>query len=222
MFTYKTVRSSRKTIGIYLSSDGQHIEVRAPRRLSAAEIRAFVESKTDWINKKQAELRARPPKLVDFLPGEQYFYLGKLYPLVLSDRRGPTLVFDGMCFSLSKYALPRAREVFTNWYRQQARSLLTARTAALAALYDLAYAKIRISSARTRWGSCGHNATLSFSWRLIMAPPDSIDYVIVHELAHLVHKNHSSRFWAQVAAMQPDYARRKIWLKEHGPQIAEL
>ena len=81
---------------------------------------------------------------------------------------------------------------------------------------DLQYAKIRISNARTRWGSCGFNANLSFSWRLVMAPLPVIDYVVAHELAHLMHKNHSQRFWAAVRALFPDYEVHKKWLKLNG------
>jgi predicted metal-dependent hydrolase len=75
---------------------------------------------------------------------------------------------------------------------------------------------VRISSARTRWGSCSSRGSLSFTWRLVMAPVEVVDYVIVHELAHLRVHNHSPEFWKEVARLMPDYAQRKQWLKDNG------
>jgi predicted metal-dependent hydrolase len=85
-----------------------------------------------------------------------------------------------------------------------------------AAQYGLRYEKIRITSAQTRWGSCSPKGTLSFTWRLVMAPLEVIDYVVIHELAHLRVKNHSKTFWAEVESMLPDYTRHVAWLRKNG------
>jgi hypothetical protein len=84
-----------------------------------------------------------------------------------------------------------------------------------ARLYNFHYQKIRLSSARTRWGSCSARGTLSFTWRLIMSPPEIIDYVVIHELAHTIHHNHSPQFWGLVGSILPDYAEKRKWLKHN-------
>ena len=84
------------------------------------------------------------------------------------------------------------------------------------------YEKIMIRDQKTRWGSCSQTGTLSFNYRLMMAPPEVIDYVIVHELCHLTHMNHSKAFWNMVADILPDYTERKKWLKVHGHELNEV
>lgn len=154
-----------------------------------------------------------------FTPGAEFLYLGVSYPLKLVERSRENLVLNTGYFSLKTSTLPKAKEVFKKWYQEQARLLIEVRTAEFAAKYKLSYKLIKITSARTRWGSCSSRGTLSFTWRLVMAPLPVIDYVIIHELAHLVEKNHSKRFWTQVAAMMPDYAKHKKWLKENGLRL---
>ena len=117
---------------------------------------------------------------------------------------------------MAQSAQGQAAQLFEQWYRQQARTVFTERVELYAQKYGFEYAKIRISSARTRWGSCSSKGTLSFTWRLVMAPLEIVDYVVVHELSHLREHNHSKAFWAQVAAILPDYKSRRKWLKVNG------
>ena len=101
-------------------------------------------------------------------------------------------------------------------YKTQALDYITQRVEYYAQISGLKYRSIRINNATTRWGSCGYKNSLNFSWRLIMAPPRVVDYVIIHELMHLKQKNHSHKFWAEVALMMPDYAQEERWLKQNG------
>ncbi len=101
------------------------------------------------------------------------------------------------------------------WYRKQARQLITARVKHYADLLGLNVNKIRISNARKRWGSCSAKNNLSFTWRLILAPLEIIDYVVIHELMHIFEKNHSRRFWARVEEFYPDYRKIRKWLKQN-------
>jgi len=94
--------------------------------------------------------------------------------------------------------------------------VITERVQWYAAKHGLEYKQVKITSARTRWGSCNSRGTLSFSWRLVMAPVPVIDYVVVHELAHTVEKNHSKKFWAKVQIIMPDYQNRIEWLDKNG------
>ena len=107
----------------------------------------------------------------------------------------------------------------TAWYRQQARHVFGKRCDQMARLLGLKYYRLRLSSARTRWGACSRQGTISLVWRLIMAPDRVIDYVILHELIHLRTHNHSKAFWAQVEAAMPDYQKQVKWLKEHGHEL---
>jgi predicted metal-dependent hydrolase len=107
-------------------------------------------------------------------------------------------------------------KLFTAWYKQQARWVLAKRVEWFASRCKFTYTQVRISSAHTRWGSCSSRGTLSFTWRLVMAPLEVVDYVVVHELAHLRVKNHSPAFWKEVEAILPDYKARQKWLKTNG------
>lgn len=216
----KIIRSQRKTIAIIVQRDGKLI-VRAPKRASISQIQSFVDLKSSWIKSKQAEalqrLSQKTPK--QFIYGETFLYLGVSYPLEIIDRAQPSLSLQDGHFILAKNALPHAKDVFTNWYKKQARQVLSERVKFYATQYCLSYQKIRISSARTRWGSCSTRGTLSFTWRLVMAPLPVIDYVIIHELAHTVEENHSRRFWDKIGTMMSDYKNYNQWLKSNGFQL---
>ncbi len=212
------IRSKRRTIAIIVQNDGCVI-VRAPLRAPERTIRAFLERKSAWIVKKQAEMAQRMPLSEKrFQAGERFPLLGREIPLRVVERQKTALTFDG-AFVLAKDCLPRAAQAFEGWYRAEARRVLSERVAWYAAEFGFRYQKIRITSARTRWGSCSVKGTLSFPWRLVMAPPEVIDYVVVHELVHLKVPNHSRTFWAEVAARLPDYKVRMKWLKENGHSL---
>lgn len=209
------IRSKRRTIAIIVHRDGK-VVVRAPLKAPERLIRAFIESKSGWIDEKKAQAAqhvALPVK--KFTGGEKFLLLGREVPLRVVENQKMALTF-GDEFSLSNKALPGAQAVFAKWYQAKAREILTERVTFYAEMFGLRYEKIRISSARTRWGSCSSRGTLSFTWRLVMAPLEVIDYVVLHELAHLKVKDHSPKFWAEVARMQPDFKRRRAWLKKNG------
>lgn len=101
---------------------------------------------------------------------------------------------------------------------EQARTVLTARTEYYAKILQVEYQRIRIGNQRTRWGSCSSKGTLSYNWHLILMPETILDYVVVHELCHLIELNHSPRFWSRVEEVLPDYQERRTWLKKHGDE----
>jgi hypothetical protein len=123
------------------------------------------------------------------------------------------------CFRLAESALENAEPVFRNWYRRQAGKLIEERVVFFAGRYQLQYEKIKITSARTRWGSCSAKGVLSFSWRLIMTPVEVVDYVVIHELVHTIHHNHSKSFWKMVEKLLPDYRKHRMWLRQNGQQM---
>ncbi len=209
------IRSRRRTIAIQIRPDGQ-VMVRAPLRAPEKLIREFVESKASWIRRKQAEvLKHVPVTGKHFREGERFLLLGREHALTMVEKQRAALTFKGQ-FVLSKNALPRAAKAFEQWYKAQALKVLGERVKFYAAKHGFKPGRIRITSARTRWGSCSSKGTLSFTWRLVMAPLEVIDYVVVHELVHLKVKNHSKTFWSSVAALMPDYKRHVDWLKKNG------
>ncbi|HZU87561.1 MAG TPA: SprT family zinc-dependent metalloprotease [Anaerolineaceae bacterium] len=218
---FTLIRSRRRTVALIIQTDGKLL-VRAPLRLAEARIRDFIESKLEWVKQKQAEMLAAqkaapPPK--QFVAGEKFTYLGEAYPLEIVPRARPALALENGRFRLAKSAQPRAQEAFERWYRAQAAQVLAERVQTYLPLFEAfgcKPSKIRISSARTRWGSCSSTGTLSFTWRLVLTPLPVIDYVVVHELAHLRVRNHSKDFWQLVKAILPDYAKRRAWLKANG------
>ena len=210
--TYHLLRSRRRTIALIIEADGS-LTVRAPLRAARAQIDALVAEKAAWIAEKQtlAQKSYTPPKA--YRSGERFLFLGQEYPLEIVDKQSTALALQEGVFRLARRAVPQAGQVFERWYRGQARKLLEQRVAGYARQHGLHYTALRISGARQRWGSCSSKGSLNFSWRLALLPQELIDYVILHELAHLKVKNHSAQFWAYLAALLPDYKDRRARLK---------
>ncbi len=211
------VRSRRKSIGLMVRDDAA-LEVRAPLKASMKYIWEVVEKNREWILDKQHEARKfshfSTPK--QFTEGEEFFYLGHPSPLrIETDAKAP-FYHNGSEFIIAARYANAARDFFEEWYRERAARYFRERAEFFASTHDLEFSSIKINSANRQWGSCSVRKTLNFSWRLLMAPPDIIDYVIVHELAHLKELNHSRRFWLEVEAMLPGYRHAKAWLRKNG------
>jgi len=214
---HRLIRSRRRSLALIVERDGS-LTVRAPLHLDEAEIARFVQAKSAWIARKQAQA-ARVASLVHrYQDGESFPFLGADYPLRLVTGLKSGLAFDS-AFTLDRSRGAEGERLFVSWYRRQARRWIEARVAYFAGLHGFQPGRVRISSARTRWGSCSRQGTLSFPWRLVMAPSEVIDYVVVHELCHLEHLNHSKAFWAHVRSILPGYKRQRAWLKHHGERL---
>ncbi|MDD4013503.1 MAG: SprT family zinc-dependent metalloprotease [Candidatus Omnitrophica bacterium] len=211
------VRSRRRTLALEIVSDARLI-VRAPHRASLDDIRRAVRKKLPWILEKQRLARERAEKFPqkEFIAGETFMFLGEPFKLSIKNDLPQALVFNGSGFYLRERDKGSARKLFTEWYSRRAFEIIDQRVRYYAGRHGLEFSGIRISNARKRWGSCGAKGKLSFSWRIVMAPMNVVDYVVVHELAHLVEKNHRSGFWAKVRGMLPEYRLAKAWLKREG------
>lgn len=212
------IRSNRRTVALILERDGS-LTVRAPKRAAMRDIQNFVHEKADWIERSREKLKAivTVPKK-EFADGETFLFLGKDYELRFVPSQRQTLQFDGG-FTLKASARPRGEAVFTQWYRSQALTIFTERVTDYATLHGFSPKQVKVNSAKTRWGSCSTNGTINFSWRLVMAPLDVIDYVVIHELVHLRVKDHSQRFWQAVERLCPEYKAHRIWLRDHGEKL---
>ena len=198
------VRSARKTLCIQIHPE-KGVIIRAPRRLSERRIEKFLEEKEDWIRAKttqQAKRQTQKPAY-EFKPGETFPLLGK-----------PTT------------PPVHTRPKITEWYKMKALDHLRKRTHELA--QELAEATnrkikpqtIRIRSYRSRWGTCHRDNSITYNWRIIMAPPEIIDYLIKHELSHIPHKNHGPKFKKTLELIDPDFKKNQKWLRENGQSLA--
>ena len=212
----KIIRSKRKTIALQVT-DRATLVIKAPENLDEDTLLRVVLKHQKWIKRRFEEIKRRDPKAgkKEFVNGEGFLYLGKYYKLMIVDRQDVPLRFDNGFYLLKDY-LPVARRVFINWYKERAYEKIKERVEFYVKKRGFKYNRINITNAEKRWGSCSDKANLNFSWRLIMAPLPVIDYVVVHELVHLVEKNHSKEFWKKVKLLMPDYEKHKNWLKEYG------
>lgn len=211
--TIHLTRSKRKTIAIYIRDGG--VEVRAPLKMPKCDVDKFVVSKKKWIEDKLAQSRECLEKSSVFMLnyGDTVMLRGTEYPLVA--RAGTKAGFDGEVFYLPPDLAPaQIKPVIVQIYRRIAKIHITKRAACFSAHMGAAPAAVKINGAKASWGSCSSKKSLNFSWRLIMADDAVIDYVVVHELAHISEMNHSARFWAIVAGFLPDYKARQAKLKE--------
>ena len=226
---YVVRRSKRrkKTVEIALRDGG--VRVAAPARITDDQVRDFVLSRASWIIEKLEEERSSREKALRFVSGETLPYMGRDVTLAVkpADIRKPSVEFDHSKLAVST---PRElvddarydgiREAIVEWYRARA-------SVRLAEYVDRWWgrlgkgsrSRILIGDQKRRWGSCAADGTLRFNWRVMMLEPSLIEYVVVHELAHLTHHNHSADYWALVSSMLPDVQQRRQRIREAGRRL---
>lgn len=203
--SYTLVRSRRRTVALQVERDGS-VVVRAPLRMARRDIDAFLASKQVWLSRALEQVRAQAaltPALT-VAEGASLPWLDETLTLHLESRRGARR--EGKLLLLPQNAPEQALEA---WARREARVWLADRTARFAVDMGVSPSGIKITGARTRWGSCSGRNSLNFTWRLMLCPAAEADYVVVHELAHIRQKNHSPAFWALVEAVLPDWRERR-------------
>lgn len=216
---YTLTRTKRKTAAIYIRNGG--VEVRAPLKMPKRDIDKFVASKEEWITDNLAKLHEQMKKREVFALncGSTVMLRGKEY--VLTEKNGTRAGFDGDCFYLPpNLESEQIKNVCVQIYRRLAKAHLTNRLSVYAERMGVTPSAVKINGAKTRWGSCSAKKNINFSWRLILADDEVIDYVIVHELAHLAEMNHSAWFWAVVENVLPDYRERKSQLVDLQKRLA--
>jgi len=213
MTDYTLIRSHRRTVAIHIK-DGC-MEVRAPMKMPKRDIDRFVAAKEKWITDclAQSKSYAEQREVFTLDYGDTVTFRGVEYPLTA--KSGKRAGFDGEQFFLPPNLTPeQVKSMVVQIYRRLAKLYMTERVEHYAGMMDVSPTTVKINGAKTRWGSCSAKKTLNFSWRLVMANDAVIDYVAVHELAHITEMNHSARFWAIVAGILPDYKVRQKQLKE--------
>ncbi|MCE5329757.1 M48 family metallopeptidase [bacterium] len=213
---------NRKTLAIQIEPL-EKISVISPIGLSEDYIKEKVKSKGKWIIKKLTSLKnlGYIPLNREFKDGEKFLYLGKNYSLHIilnSDTPKPKIELSEDEISVvspSKNYLT-LKAAIQKWYKKEAVKVILKRIKFYKPLFKVKPEKIKIKEQKRRWGSCTSRGNIYFNWRVIMAPPPVLDYVIVHEMSHLIQPNHSILFWKLVESVMPDYKDRKKWLKDNG------
>lgn len=231
------IRSKRTTACLRINTDGT-VEVRGPRLMSDSFVREFVQSKADWIIQKRQEVAEHQSKKMThtYQSGDVFLYLGDEYvlTLVVAGRKRVELVRETMnetivacaqeCLKYrnklilytTSFEPQKIEKQLKEWYKKQATEYITNRVEYFAQMIPGEYYGIVMENRKGRWGSCSSKGELTFNWRLMLAPPEIIDYVVVHELCHLKHMDHSPTYWKAVGSVFPDYMVRREWLKENG------
>ena len=220
-----TIRRSprRKKLTITVERDGS-VVVLAPAHTSDEKIAQVIESKREWIftklnhsQKYQSRPHAPGKELVN---GESVLYLGRNYSLEIVKGGLKEIKFDHRFFLPDTQQKQRGSS-FREWYIQRANEKIIPRVTEHAMRMGVEFNQAKIVDNRYRWGSCTVKDNVNFNWRLIKAPMFVIDYVIIHELAHLIEANHTPRFWNIVRAQSATTDKAKTWLKEHGQILEE-
>ena len=214
---YRFIRRRRRTIGIAIDANG--LSVSAPLRAPWREIEAFLHQKERWIVRKLDEWARLPrPAIVRGHSGESLPLFGS--PLTLEVRTGRRAVHQHPERLLVSAPSPqRVAKVLIAWLKAQALDALTPRAAHYAARLDVAAPRVGLSNARTQWGVCSEDGAIRLSWRLVHLEPALADYVVAHEVAHLVELNHSKRFWNLLARLYPDWRRARHQLELAGASL---
>lgn len=211
----------RKTVGIFVERD-RRVIVRAPEGLPTEKIEAIVESKKAWIEAKINDTRKYPekPDKKEFVSGESMMLLGRNYGLVVVREVFDEVRFDGATFQISSYHQSEANDLFVEWYKNYALAEIEPMAKEFARKLGVKYNSCSISETmRYRWASCTPKGNINFNWRIIKAPRFVIEYLIVHELAHLRVSNHSPEFWNIVSIQVPMYEDAKLWLRGNGHML---
>ncbi|MCJ7666139.1 MAG: M48 family metallopeptidase [Actinobacteria bacterium] len=200
--------------------------VLSPPGIPESIIRNRVKSKGSWIVKKLSELRHIDPEAFkkNFIDGEHLLFLGENHDLqiIKNSRKIPRVFFQNNRFCIEtsdpsdKYRMRKAME---KWYRKKADRIINDRVDLYIEKIGKRPQDVKIKEQKRRWGSCTAKGKLYFNWRISMAPPGIIDYIVVHEMSHLVHPDHSIRFWQKVGSILPDYKVRRKWLKDNGLKL---
>ncbi len=226
-FHFEVKRSTRRKTLCLQVRDGQ-VQVMVPDRTPEGQITALVHKHSDWIEKKLAEQAARPkapPR--SYITGEIYQFLGRGHELKIIDGApwpaeivGRKLVITIPKRSQDADRQAKIKQRLQEFYRQAALEEFQARTEHCCGHLGVRASAVKVKTYKRRWGSCSSSGELSYNWRLVMAPAAVVDYVVAHEVSHLLEHNHSPDFWRIVEGLMPNYREQQAWLNKNGGTLA--
>jgi len=212
----KVIKSNRKTFCIEIDDYGKII-LRIPKNSSDLEIERFLNKHKKWIYKKLKVIEKRKIELYPkkFNEGEMFLFLGNFYKLKIVKNQKEKIMLNNNEMNISDKYKTDIRKVIIEFYKKKAFEIISDRVNFYSKKYGYDYNKIKLTSANKRFGSCTNKGNLNFTFRLIMVPIEVIDYVVVHELVHLVDKTHKKSFYEKVEKILPDYKKRIKWLNDN-------
>ena len=215
----KIIRSKRKTLSLTINENAELI-IRAPKRLSIEKIQDFINEKENWINRKK---RLIENQIKDVTSNHnKLLYLGNLFPINLEQNASKELFFTGEEFIANSIEPDSLSLSIKKWYKNKFKEIALPRVAYFANKHNLMVNQVRIKNQKTMWGSCSSKNNINLNYLLLMAPMGVIDYVIVHELVHTIHRNHSTDFWDSVELIMPEFQEHKRWLKKNGYKLRRI
>jgi len=221
MITPQIVRSNRKTLSLSINENADLV-VRAPHSVSYNEIQKFISEKSAWIDNKQRLIKAQLKDNANANSTAQCLYLGSFYPLKIDNNSIEPISFNGQMFTITNVNRERISLSLKSWYKKRFIEVALPRLSYFSDKYKLKVNQVRVKEQKTLWGSCSNKNNINLNYLLIMAPMKVIDYVIVHELVHTIHKNHSAKFWQKVETIMPNYKDARNWLKDNGYKLRRL
>ena len=221
MITPQIIRSNRKTLSLSINENADLV-VRAPHFVSYDEIQKFISEKSAWIDKKHRLIKARLKDDLNHNLSSQCLYLGSLYQIKIDNNSIDPISFNGQMFTMNNESIETISLLLKSWYKKRFMEVALPRLSYFSDKYNLKVNQVRVKEQKTLWGSCSSKNNINLNYLLIMAPMKVIDYVIVHELVHAIHKNHSAKFWQKVETIMPNYKDARYWLKENGYKLRRL
>ncbi|MDV6344137.1 SprT family zinc-dependent metalloprotease [Nitrosomonas sp. Is37] len=219
---YTLIRRNRKTVGLRINRDGLTVSV--PSQATLSSIERALHSKAAWVIENLDAWKEKKIIQPQWCLDSTFWLLGDPYRLLLTESEKLQLVpqdnktdqIEKITQQIVSLTSCQIEKFVMTWYRKQAKAYMSERVALYADKLDVPLPKVRLSSARTRWGSCSSNGTVCLNWRLIQLPLSLVDYVVAHELSHLIEMNHSAAFWRVVESIYPDYRQAQAELKKIG------
>jgi len=224
---YSIKRSSRRTLSIIINVD-KGVEVRAPLKISENRIENFIKNKSKWIFKKLEESKSikKTPPGKEFSEGEEFLFMGKKYALKIlritnKQKINITLNKNNILLRIGediniKNHKERIKNKFIDWFKKKGYDYVKKMVNIYSKQLKVRPKNIKMKKQKARWGSCSSKKNLNFNWKIIMAPEHVINYLILHEVAHLKHPNHSKKFYREISKIMPDYKKQIEWLKING------
>ena len=207
-------RSKRKTISIVITSDAK-VLVKAPLKISLNEINKFVYEKQNWIESKLNIITQNRSQFDDVINYKKMLILGIKYDIYKSDNVKKIALESDKLIVPSKYTNEKILEIVKKWYINFANEIISNRYEEISKHIKLKGKEVLINNTRGRWGACTSKGRITFNFRIVMLPPKLIDYVIIHELCHLVEMNHSTKFWNLVSLFMPDFLQVRRQMKTY-------
>ena len=221
----EVVRSIRRTAALHII--GSDLQVRVPEHVGDERVAAFLQRKRPWIRSKVAEIRLLPPhRNKELVSGESFPYLGRHYRLKIQEGHQVGVCLSGGYLKATirpteqgEQREARIQQYLHNWYRSRALEHLQEKAKRYAQQIGVTPTGVSVRNFKSRWGSCDKKGQVVFNWNIIKAPHTIVDYVVIHELCHLIHPNHSKDFWQLVGRHDANYSEHRQWLKERGEAL---